>query len=156
MNPSKNAPRGSHPSKSRLFGFVNIGIAGLGLLALLLNAVGYYYLPSNFVQESPFIVHAFHSMLLVSLLLLIPLLYGGIALVRGQRYSLLFCNLLYLLEIVFFSAFLYAWRLPISPLSITAIRAGFLNLGLAIQVISGYPLIAILVLNLGGRSLATK
>lgn len=147
-----NPMRTRHSWQEKLFGFLNIGIAALGLLALLCNAAGYYRLPSEFVNQTPVIVHVFHSMLVGSALLLIPLLYAGIVLVRGQGYAILFCNLLYVLEILFLIVFWYRWPLPISPLSITALRGGFLNLGLAIQVISGYPLIALLVLNFAGRS----
>ena len=68
---------------TRVLGILNLIFAGVGLLALLIDVVGFQGLPSSFTGGSPFFSRLFYPMSAVSLVLLASLAYGGIQLLRN-------------------------------------------------------------------------
>lgn len=139
---------------ARALGILNLFFAGIGLLALLINLVGYHGLPSSFTGQSPFFYRTLFPMSTASFLLLIFLAYAGIQLLRRSRLALTLCCVAFLAEIAFFVVFWAVfWRLPFSPLSVVAVAAGLTNLGLALQAVTGYPVIGLVWLRVGRRKL---
>lgn len=132
----------------RVLGIFNLLFAGVGLVALLINYVGFRGLPSSFTGESPLLDRRFYAMSAASLLLLMLLAYAGIQILRGSSSASTLCSVVFCAEIVFFLAFWAAWRLPFSPVSVVAVAAGLTNLGLALQAITGYPLVGLVLLKL--------
>lgn len=133
---------------TRLLGILNLIFAGVGLVALLVNFVGFQRLPSSFTGDSPFFSRIFYPMSAVSLVLLSSLAYGGIQLLRNTPRSSAFCSVIFGLEIAIFVVFWLTWQLPFSPVSIVAVAGGLTNLGLALQAVTAYPVVALILLNI--------
>jgi hypothetical protein len=133
--------------RARVLGYLNLIFAGLGLLALLINTVGYHGLPASFIQEeAPFMSRAFPPMAIATLVLLTSLGYSGILLLKRSRPAFALCALVFFLEIVCLGWFLSKWQFPFSPISPVAIAPGLMNLGLALQIVTAYPIIGLVLL----------
>lgn len=139
-------PEKADPSAwlARLLGVLNLAFAGIGLIALVINAVGFFGLPSSFTEG---LARFIYRMWIASLILLPSLAYAGIQLLRQSPRASAMCSAVFCVETVFFVLYWLTWQLPTSPLSITAIGAGFMNLGLALQIVTGYPVVGLILLN---------
>jgi hypothetical protein len=140
----------------RVLGVLNLLFAGVGLIALLINFVGFRHLPSSFTGESPFLYRAFYPMSAASLLLLAFLAYSGVQLLRRASFASALCAVVFWAEIIFLIVFCVAWRLPFSPVSTVAVAAGLTNLGLALQLITGYPVLGLIALKMRQRKLGPR
>jgi hypothetical protein len=139
----------TRPGKSwveRILGILNLLFAAVGLVALLINFLGFHNLPSSFTGESPFLYRTLYPMSAASLILLVCLGYSGFQLLRGGRFASIICGVVFSAEIVFFVAYSVFWRLPFSPISVVAVAAGLTNLGLALQIVTGYPVVGLISL----------
>lgn len=137
---------------TRIIGRLNLFFAVLGLLALLINAVGLRGLPDSFIQENaPFFPRPFRAMAFASLALLVPLGAAGFFLLRRRKDAIVICELVFVSEIVYFVFFWYRWPLAISPLSIAIVAAGLFNPGLFLQFMTAYPIIGIISLEIARR-----
>lgn len=128
----------------RLLGVLNLLFAAVGLVALLVNVVGFLGLPSSFTEG---LARFFYQMGISSLVLLCPLAYAGIQLLRRNPRASVLCSAVFCVEILFFVVFWLVWPLPLSPLSVVEVTAGFMNLGLALQAVTAYPVIGLILLN---------
>jgi hypothetical protein len=138
-----------------VIGIFNLGFAVLGLTALVINITGYLSLPQSFLQEyGSFVGNRVWLMALFSAVILPPLAFTGIQLLRKRRSVLLACQLIFLIEIVFFVLILATWRFPFSVVSLLGcVASGLMNLGFALQIITAYPLIGLMAIRwLGGRA----
>jgi hypothetical protein len=133
---------------NKVFGVANIGLALVGLGQLMWNYLGYKSLPSDFLKNyGQFMQPSFSMMIYLSLFTLIPLGLLGIGLLKGRRNTAVFCNILYLMEIILFLLLLLRWNMAVSPFSPTAVALGLMNIGIALQIVTLYPVIAIIFLN---------
>lgn len=133
---------------ARLLGVLNLVFAGLGFLALLINAVGWFGLPSSFTAG---LARFFYRMGIASLILLPSLAYAGVQLLRRSPRASVLCAAVFTVETVFLLVYWLAWPLPMSPVSVTAIATGFMNLGLALQAVTAYPVAGLILLKLSPR-----
>jgi hypothetical protein len=141
---------GTYPSTwvVRLLGILNLVFAGLGLLALVIDVAGFLELPWPFTEG---LARFFFRMDIASLFLLSSLAYAGIQLLRRSCRAPLLCSIVLCAEIVFLLVLWPLWGLPMSPLSIRAVQSGFMNLGFALQVITAYPVVGLILLGLSRR-----
>lgn len=134
-------------------GVANVMIAGVGLAQLFLNVLGYRVLPPSFVdQYAPFTRHRFAATSIATAFLLVLLAYGGISLLRRKRQAVTFSNVVFLVEIVYFVVLWRTWSLKLSPLNPVVIHVGLFNAGLALQLVTGYPVIGLILLNIHRQS----
>ncbi len=132
----------------RIIGTANVVIAAIGLTQLFVNVVGYVLLPASFIdQYGPFMRPRFLAMSIATGLLLVPLAYLGIQLFRRRRNAIMLCNILFTIEIVYFLVFWRTWGLGFSPFTPQVILSGLFNAGLALQVVTAYPVIGLILLN---------
>ena len=138
----------------RILGTLNLIFGGLGLIALLFNAVGYHGLPASFIQEyGPFMPKPFHEMVIASVILLPLLVLVGILLWRANRSAVVLCGMVFVAELIYFVAFWYRWPLGISPLNWPIVATGLLNFGLYLQIVTAYPVIGLILLGMTRRGL---
>ncbi|MBZ5702794.1 MAG: hypothetical protein LAN84_13225 [Acidobacteriia bacterium] len=136
----------------RVLGIANLVLAGLGLTQLVVTVVGYYGLPASFIDEyAPFARHRFPAMSIAATLLLLPLAYAGIQLLRRKRHAIAFCGVLFVVETIYFAVLLSTWSLGLCPLSPLVILAGLMNGGLALQIVTAYPIIGLVLLSRARR-----
>jgi hypothetical protein len=133
---------------------LNLVFAGVGLLAAVANLVGRYSLPDSFVSEyAPFVQYRLPMMAMSSICLSLLLAYAGQQLKGRSHRAILLCQITFVVEILYLLMVWSAWRLPFSMLSPAVVAAGLVNLGLALQVVTAYPLIGLVLLTLADRQL---
>lgn len=108
------------------------------------------------LEEPAYYMQAYFAQVSVNLACLLALAFAGLLLFRLERRGFLICNWLFSFEIVYFLAL--AWgglSLSMSGNTIAAsigeslaTTAGTANMGLSLQLLTAYPVIALLVLNL--------
>jgi hypothetical protein len=133
----------------RAIGGLNLLIAALGLIQLVFNVIGYFGLGQPFLNVyAPFMTysHRFSVMSIVTAALLVPLGLLGIQLRRGRPGALTLAIIFFVTEIVCLAAILATWNLGVSWLSPFVIASGLMNGGLALQIVTAYPLLALLLL----------
>ena len=135
----------SSPWVARLLGVLNLVFAGVGLIALLINAVGLFGLPPSFTGG---LARFFFRMGFASLVLLPSLAYAGTQLLRRNPRASVLCSAVFVVETAFLLVYWLTWKIPISPVSVTAITGGFMNLGLALQIVTAYPVVGLILLRL--------
>lgn len=136
-----------------IVGASNVIIAGIGLAQLCLNVVGYLLLPASFINKyGPFMRFRFPAMSVATVLLLVPLAYGGIQLLRHNGHSTVVSNTVFAAEIVYFIVFLSTWSGALSPFKLALILPGLFNAGLALQLATAYPVFGLILLNIQSLS----
>jgi len=135
-----------------LVGYCNLLFATLGIAHGALTGIGYSALPDTFIREyGPFMTyhHRFAVMECFSFGLLLPLFVLGVLLVKRELKTqsvLVASKGWFVVEILCFVIILWNWNLGLSPLSLPVIACGLMNVGLALQMVTAYPLIALAVL----------
>jgi hypothetical protein len=133
---------------------LNLVFAGVGLLAAVANLVGRYSLPDSFISEyAPFVQYRLPMMAMASICLSLLLAYAGQQLRRQSHRAILLCQITFAVEILYLLMVWSSWRFPFSMLAPAVVAAGLLNLGLALQVVTAYPLIGLVLLTLADRRL---
>ena len=134
----------------RIIGVINVVLASAGFFALLWNVVGFYALPASFIDTyGPFMRRGFVSMCIASSILLPILGYTGIQLLRSKCHAIILCEFLFVSEIIYFSVLMVTWQLPWALTSLVSpviVGPGLVNLGLALQIASGYPIWGLILL----------
>jgi hypothetical protein len=139
--------------RAKAIGWVNLVLAALGYCQLLLNVIGYHGLPASFIDEyGPFMRGRLPTMSIMSAILLALLAASGFLLVRGVKHSVELSNAAFVVEIVAMAIFCARWNFSISFLSLPVIASGLMNGAIALQIITLYPIVALIVLNLRPRS----
>ena len=91
-------------------------------------------------------------MAFINLCFLALLVVGGIHLFRLRPSGVTICNTVFVGEIIYFFVIGFLWSALPRPVSMgVAAATGIGNMGISPQVISGYPLVALICLNLAGR-----
>jgi hypothetical protein len=135
----------------RGFGIANfiLACAGLRLLGSSVFAIREKVVGNT--SEHPYFLPVFWTMTTVNLVLLTLLIFSGIRLLQLRTLGVVVSNAVFVAEITYFIVFSL-----LSPVS-TSIAAGFAvgSMGLSPQLICGYPLFALVFLNLARRRLQT-
>jgi len=136
----------------RVFAIGNVLVVLIGLLFLLPTA---WSVRIGAVENAPansnFAIW-FWSMTSVNVCLLALLVVGGVHLFRLRPSGVTICNAVFVGEIVYFFVIGFLWSALRGPISMGLAEAtGVGSMGLSPQVISGYPLIGLICLNLARR-----
>ena len=134
----------------RVFATGNVLVVLVGLLFLVPTA---WSVGVGAVENAPPNSHFafwFWAMAFMNLCFLVSLVVGGIHLVRLRPSGVTICNAVFVGEITYFLTIGFLWSaLPVA--SGVAEATGVGNMGLSPQLISAYPLIALICLNLARR-----
>jgi len=140
----------------RAFGIVHLLMAAFGLL--LCGETAFHFPQRNpWSPAQPYLAQVFWTMTTINFLFLLTLVVCGLWCLRTDRRGLRLCNLLFTLEILYWAVppvlALYlglalkqhAWAVGLSR-SIGG-AAGIGNMGLSPQILTAYPVFALIVLN---------
>jgi len=134
----------------RAFATGNVLVVLVGLLFLIPTAFSVGVGAVENVPTNSHFASWFWAMALINLCFLSLLVVGGIYLFRLRPSGVTICNAVFVGEMSYFLAIGSLWSaLPVS--SGVAAATGVGNMGLSPQLISGYPLIALICLNLARR-----
>src|SRR5882762_162528 len=136
----------------RIFAIGNFLVVLIGLLFLLPTV---WSIRTGAVENVPTNSHFatwFWAMAFINLCFLALLVVGGIHLFRLRPSGVTICNAVFVGEIIYFFVIGFLWSALPRPLSMgVAAATGVGNMGISPQVISGYPLVALICLNLARR-----
>ena len=163
MNPRTNGrvPHGITKRENlipRILGITNLALATLGLVQLMVNTVSARILGDRFMNEYAGVVNyrrEFEVMSVATVVLLVPLGLLGFLHVRGHRRAAVASKIFFFVETASFVLILWIWRMPlfpVSPLSVAMMLIiGVINAGIALQIVTAYPLIGFILLMRGPR-----
>ena len=130
----------------QVFGATNFLVAILGMLFLVLSVIsmalaeGFGNAPNN-----PYFVPSFCAMIAMNICFLGLLMVGGFYLFQRRMLGVAVCNVVFVAEILYFFAVGLLWgSLPRAISMSVAAATGVGNAGLGPQLVSGYPLIALI------------
>lgn len=131
----------------RGLGGFNLLFATLGLGALALQSWAFSLFPSEVTgAEGSLLRLAFRTAQFFSIVLLLPMAYCGTQLLRRNAKLIVPCAFLFAAEIVYLGVSGFLWPWVFSPSILTATRSGLLNLGLGLQILTGYPVLGLAAL----------
>jgi hypothetical protein len=131
----------------RAVGAFNIFFAIIGLGALALQSWAFSLFPSEVTGGPGEPVKLAFRIGQVSSIVLLPLLaYFGLQLIRLRAKLIKPCAFLFVAEMVYFLLIKLFWPWIFSRGMLIAIRGGLLNVGLGLQILTGYPLLALIAL----------
>jgi hypothetical protein len=105
-------------------------------------------LPSSFIDEyAPYMRVRFPTMVITSVVLLPLLGLTGCMLLRKSKFAVQVSTATFALEIVVITALLIRWSMPFLPVSLSMIEIGLMNGAIALQVITLYPILGLIVLH---------
>lgn len=134
----------------RIFAIGNVLVVLVGLLFLVPTAFSVGVGDVENVPTNSHFASWFWAMALINLCFLVVLVVGGIHLFGLRQSGVTICNAVFVGEISYFLAIGILWSaLPVA--SGVAAATGVGNMGLSPQLLSGYPLIALICLNLARR-----
>lgn len=139
----------------RGFGIANFIFASVGLFFLAASVFAMRETAVGNTPEQPYFLLAFWTLSTVNLVLLTLLVFGGIKLLQLRTLGVVVCNAVFVAEITYFMALGSLWNATSSPSVSMSIAAatGVGSMGLSPQLICGYPLVALIFLNLARRRL---
>jgi len=143
----------------RAFAILNVLLVMFGVYFLVRTVLRHYGLPPD--PAGPAYYHqAFYGRTIINLLFLIALAGGSAFLWRVGRRGLLICNIVFTGEILYFlatCAFEVLSGFAGGQIALVgdsmATVAGTGDMGISPQVLSGYPIIALIALNVAYRKL---
>jgi hypothetical protein len=135
---------------TQVLGWINLTLATMGLVQLLMNIVGVRILGDGFIAEYGGGVRNFYHGLAVmsvaTFILLVPLGLLGILLVRGNARAPTLSKVFFIVETASFVWILWTWNMPFSHVLLSTIIFGLMNAGVGLQIVTAYPLIALILL----------
>ena len=131
----------------------------LGSLNLLFSAFGIYLACQSLMStrflantaEEPFVVQAFYVMTVANLVLLVMLAWAGYLLLTDRSSAAKFCNFVFVAESLYIIVWLFLPFKGSLSLSVAA-ASGIGNVGTTPQLLVLYPLVGLLALKIGRRS----
>jgi len=131
----------------RAVGVFNILFAIIGLGALTLQSWAFSLFPSE-VTGGPGdpVKLAFRIGQLSSIVFLPLLAYFGLQLIRLRTKLIKPCAFLFVAEMMYLLLIRLFWPWIFYRTLLTAVRSGLLNAGLGLQILTGYPLLALIAL----------
>jgi hypothetical protein len=144
----------------RTFAVLNMCFGLSGLLVLVV----YQYVPLEVMnpwdQHPPYFVKAYYFQVAINLVFVLTAIWSAFPLWRLRQLGKTICNILFCGEIGYFwvgaSAFAISALLNIKPSVVSEFilgSAGPGNTGIGLQLVCGYPLIALVGINIGYRRL---
>ena len=134
--------------REQVIGWINLTLAALGYCQLLVNIVGYRGLPASFVDEyGPFMRGRFATMSIMSAILLTLLATTGFLLLRRIRRAAGFATAGFIIEVLAIAIFCARWSFGLSFLSPPVIATGLMNGAIALQIVTLYPIVGLILLN---------
>jgi hypothetical protein len=129
-----------------LFGF---GIANMLLVAAgaVLTAQTLSSFRPVYTAAAPYTVQAFRVMVSINVLFLLSLAVTGRYLIKRDMRIIRFCNILFCIEPLYFVAVALMWLNSKYGMSVGT-ATGVANEASTIQLITGYPIIALVLLNI--------
>lgn len=143
----------------RLFGVLNVFFVGIGLFLLSQSVLLFWVRPAE-PFDAAYFAEAYYASTAINLCFLLGLLFTAYPLWQREQRGLWLCNLVFACEIVYILGRSIIGDLAFSPsqraaeigMSV-AQTDGIGSMGIALQMLSGYPVIALVVLNLAYRKL---
>lgn len=147
------------PKILKLFGMANLAFGAIGIIGIVVGALSIFTVQARMPASPPYVREMFVVMSAVNLAFLVTLVIAGIGLLRLQTGAVTICNFIFVAEVLYFCGVGLLWgptgmQRPLA-LSIGA-ATGIGNLGIAPQILTGYPLIALVALNLVRRRLTRQ
>jgi hypothetical protein len=139
----------------RVFGGGNVLLAGAAACLTLMAVVGLAMSTLRNTPNAPYFLQAFTAMTAINLTFEIMLAAAGVRLWQKRPEGLTICNVLFPVEVLYFLV-ITVLSFPAFPRTSTMSLAGATgigNVGLVVQWITGYPIVALVVLNLARRRL---
>jgi len=134
----------------RAFAIGNFLVVIVGLLFLLPTAWDIHIGTVENVPENSHFATWFWAMFLINLCFLTLLVVGGVHLFRLRPLGVTICNAVFVGEIAYFFVIGFLWSALSRPDGVAA-ATGVGNMGLSPQLISAYPLVTLVCLNLARR-----
>jgi hypothetical protein len=139
----------------RVFAIGNVLVVLIGLLFLLPTAWSVRIVAVEGVPSNSHFATWFWAMASINLCFLALLVVGGVHLFRLRPAGVTICNAVFVGEIIYFLVIGFLWSALPRPVSMGVAAATGVgnmgNMGLSPQLISGYPLVALICLNLARR-----
>lgn len=139
----------------RAFAIANFIVASLGLVFVVEAVYGVRAAALRHTTETPYLIFSFWAMTAINLCFLGFLVLGSVYLLKPRMLGVVVCNAVFITEILYFlSGGMFFWG-PAVPRSISmsvAAATGIGNMGLGPQLVSAYPLFALVGLNLARRA----
>ncbi len=143
----------------RSFGVANV-VFGLVGLAAIVASVALRATRTVSRCEAPYVAQAYYVATAINLICVLALLYAGVCLWQVQRRGVIISNALFVFEIVYFvgsswiglALAMAGGKAATIGHSMSAV-GGTGNMGTAPQIITGYPAIALIVLNIAYRAM---
>ncbi len=132
------------------FGFANLFFSLIGFLFLISIVLAFSFFPRHelFGQKMSYFNPFSITMTICNLAFLVGLLVTGLALIKGTPRSVLFCNVLFLLELIYFYSLKVLPRLPAYQRNHDLMFSSVMgSTGIWPQMLPVYPIVAIVVLN---------
>jgi hypothetical protein len=139
----------------RVFGVANLVAAGLCVCFTIMGIIGLAASNLRNSAQSPYFLEAFVAMVAINITFEIMLAIAGVRLWQTRREGLAICNVLFPVEAVYFLIIVILWSQAV-PESVSLSVAGATGIGngaLVLQWSTGYPIIALVVLNILRRRL---
>lgn len=132
----------------RAFGIGNLVFVAIGLWAMSYPVRAATTGRMGNSPEQPYFLQAFWTMSAINMVFLILLGFTGFQLLRLRRSAVRICNVLFVAEILY--SFFIPWgaEIPRAVSNSIAAATGVGNMGTAVNLFTGYPIIALLGLNL--------
>lgn len=131
----------------RAVGAFNIVFAIIGLGALALQSWAFSLFPPEVTGGQGDVVKLAFRIGQLSAIVFLPLLaYFGLQLIRLRAKLIKPCAFLFVAEMIYLVLIRLVWPWIFLPNIVTAIRSGLLNVGLGLQILAGYPLLALIAL----------
>ena len=133
----------------RVFAATNFLIAILGGLFLVITVTSITHAGAwGNKPAEPYFILAFWMMFATNICFLGLLGFGGFYLLRRRMLGVTVCNVVFVAEILYFGIIGFLWGPLPRPISMSVAAAtGVGNMGLGPQLVSSYPLIALVCLN---------
>jgi magnesium-transporting ATPase (P-type) len=133
-------------------GILNIVFFAAGIWYTAITVRGFLAWKSTHGWSTPHFPAVFIAMTSINAILLLSLAYSGICLLQLRRAGVILSNIVFASELIWF--LLVQGLLALTPSLISSsvgAAGGVGNMGIAPQILTGYPVVALIVLNLADR-----
>jgi hypothetical protein len=132
----------------RFIGVANLLFVGAGVVALRFQVWVFNFLTEEVVgnRSSP-IWHANRVGQIAAALLLVSLVYAGVRLLQGKASALGLTSAILASELTYALVVLLFWWVMLRDFELSLKSLIFFNLGIAPQILTGYPIVALIMLS---------
>jgi len=130
----------------RFVGTFNLFFAFLGLISFVVTLNAYHFFSAWWARLYGPSIKEFRVASIAQVLIVLALAYPGVQMLRHRRRAVILGIVLFLLEIACFAVLWATWSLPFSPLSLAALFTGSVNPAVALQTVTAYPRVGVVLL----------